>query len=122
MTTSSEPVSVWQGEFRLFGVTLHVHQLDDGTTSRPMAMNKVAATAATVRSHSQPTTSPRTRRRPQAAITAINAIMPRPMVCKALSANTAPNMPSAFCGGSGVAVFEGGRRVPLPRGHSHFSG
>jgi len=28
--TSDTPVSVWQGEFRLFGVTLHCHVLDNG--------------------------------------------------------------------------------------------
>ena len=27
----SEPVSVWQGELSLCGVTLHLHVLDDGT-------------------------------------------------------------------------------------------
>ena len=26
-----EPVSVWQGEMTLLGVTLHLHVLDDGT-------------------------------------------------------------------------------------------
>lgn len=32
------------------------------------------------------------------------------------------NAEAAGTEGPGVAVFEGGRRVPLPRGHSHFSG
>lgn len=27
----AEPVSVWQGEMTLLGVTLHLHVLDDGT-------------------------------------------------------------------------------------------
>lgn len=27
----TEPVSVWQGEMTLLGVTLHLHVLDDGT-------------------------------------------------------------------------------------------
>ena len=27
---SAEPVSVWQGEITMSGVTLHVHVLDDG--------------------------------------------------------------------------------------------
>lgn len=27
----SDPVSVWQGELTMSGVTLHVHVLDDGT-------------------------------------------------------------------------------------------
>jgi len=29
--TTSDPVSVWQGEFTMSGVTLHCHVLDDGT-------------------------------------------------------------------------------------------
>lgn len=29
--TAETPVSVWQGEMRLLGVTLHCHVLDDGT-------------------------------------------------------------------------------------------
>lgn len=28
---SAEPVSVWQGEIQMSGVTLHVHVLSDGT-------------------------------------------------------------------------------------------
>ena len=27
----ADPVSVWQGELRLSGITLHCHVLDDGT-------------------------------------------------------------------------------------------
>jgi hypothetical protein len=30
MGMSETPVSVWQGEFRLLGVVLHVHVLDNG--------------------------------------------------------------------------------------------
>lgn len=31
MTDTTEPVSVWQGELRMSGVTLHLHVLSDGT-------------------------------------------------------------------------------------------
>jgi hypothetical protein len=31
MTDHADPVSVWQGELRMSGVTLHVHVLSDGT-------------------------------------------------------------------------------------------